>query len=254
MKKIALVTGATSGIGRATALMLARNGYDLIITGRRLDRLTELSETLVQQFCVRAYIMNFDIRDRQQTDVAFDQLPMEWQSIDLLINNAGLAAGASGIEDGQWAHWEQMIDTNVKGLLYLSKKVIPFMVNRKSGHIVNLSSVAASQVYAGGNVYCATKHAVDAITKGMRVDLLKYGIRVSSVSPGMVATEFSIVRYDGDAAKAAKVYDGVTPLSADDVADTIEFIVTRPAHVNINDVLIMPSQQAMAYYVDRKTT
>jgi Short-chain alcohol dehydrogenase of unknown specificity len=165
MKKIALVTGATSGIGRATALMLARNGYDLIITGRRLDRLTELSETLVQQFCVRAYIMNFDIRDRQQTDVAFDQLPMEWQSIDLLINNAGLAAGASGIEDGQWAHWEQMIDTNVKGLLYLSKKVIPFMVNRKSGHIVNLSSVAASQVYAGGNVYCATKHAVDAITK-----------------------------------------------------------------------------------------
>ncbi len=254
MKKIALVTGATSGIGRATALMLARNGYDLIITGRRLDRLTELSETLVQQFCVRAYIMNFDIRDRQQTDVAFDQLPMEWQSIDLLINNAGLAAGASGIEDGQWAHWEQMIDTNVKGLLYLSKKVIPFMVNRKSGHIVNLSSVAASQVYAGGNVYCATKHAVDAITKGMRVDLLKYGIRVSSVSPGMVATEFSIVRYDGDAAKAAKVYDGVTPLSADDVADTIEFIVTRPAHVNINDVLIMPTQQAMAYYVDRKTT
>ena len=252
MKKIALVTGATSGIGRATALMLARNGYDLIITGRRLDRLTELSETLVQQFCVRAYIMNFDIRDRQQTDVAFDQLPMEWQSIDLLINNAGLAAGASGIEDGQWAHWEQMIDTNVKGLLYLSKKVIPFMVSRKSGHIVNLSSVAASQVYAGGNVYCATKHAVDAITKGMRVDLLKYGIRVSSVSPGMVETEFSIVRYDGDQQKAAKVYEGVAPLSADDVASTIEFIVTRPPHVNINDVLIMPTQQAMAYYVDRK--
>ncbi|MBP8790796.1 MAG: SDR family NAD(P)-dependent oxidoreductase [Breznakibacter sp.] len=252
MGKIAMVTGATSGIGKATALMLARIGYDLVVTGRRQERLAELASIIGQQYGVKVFTMNFDIRDRQQTDAAFDQLPLEWQAIDLLVNNAGLAAGASGIEDGQWAHWEQMIDTNVKGLLYLSKKVIPFMVNRKAGHIVNLSSVAASQVYAGGNVYCATKHAVDAITKGMRVDLLKYGIRVSSVSPGMVETEFSIVRYDGDEQKAAKVYEGVTPLSADDVASTIEFIVTRPPHVNINDVLIMPTQQAMAYYVDRK--
>lgn len=252
MGKIALVTGATSGIGKATALMLARIGYDLIVTGRRQERLAELADVIGQQHGVKVFIMNFDIRDHQQTDQAFEALPLAWQAIDLLVNNAGLAAGASGIEDGQWAHWEQMIDTNVKGLLYLTKKVIPYMVNRKSGHIVNLSSVAASQVYAGGNVYCATKHAVDAITKGMRVDLLKYGIRVSSVSPGMVETEFSIVRYDGDEQKAAKVYEGVTPLSADDVASTIEFIVTRPPHVNINDVLIMPSQQAMAYYVDRK--
>lgn len=252
MGKIALVTGATSGIGKATALMLARNGYDLIVTGRRRERLLELAKAVQQQYGRQIFAMNFDIRDRQQTDQAFEALPLEWQAIDLLVNNAGLAAGASSIEDGQWSHWEQMIDTNVKGLLYLSKKVIPFMVNRKAGHIVNLSSVAASQVYAGGNVYCATKHAVDAITKGMRVDLLKYGIRVSSVSPGMVETEFSIVRYDGDEQKAAKVYEGVTPLSADDVASTIEFIVTRPPHVNINDVLIMPTQQAMAYYVDRK--
>ncbi len=253
MSKIALVTGATSGIGKATSLMLARNGYDLIITGRRADRLTGLADSIQQQFGVNVHSMNFDIRDCRQTDAAFDGLPSGWHAIDLLVNNAGLAAGASGIEDGNWAHWEQMIDTNIKGLLYLSKKVIPLMVSRQSGHIVNLSSVAASQVYAGGNVYCATKHAVDAITKGMRVDLLKYGIRVSSVSPGMVETEFSIVRYDGDAQKAAKVYEGVVPLSAEDVAGTIEFIVTRPAHVNINDVLIMPTQQAMAYYVNRKS-
>ncbi len=250
MGKIAIVTGATSGIGRATALMLARNGYDLIITGRRIERLNELTKEL-EAYGVKVFCMNFDIRKNDDTDMAFAQLPEMWHDIDLLVNNAGLAAGAAGIEDGKWHHWEQMIDTNIKGLLYFSRKVIPFMVARKKGHIINLSSVAASQVYAGGNVYCATKHAVDAITKGMRVDLLKYGIKVSSVSPGMVETEFSIVRYDGDKEKADKVYDGVVPLSADDVASTIEFIVTRPPHVNINDILLMPTQQAMAYYVDR---
>lgn len=250
MDKIAIVTGATSGIGRATALMLARNGFNLIITGRRNDRLAQLS-TEIEKLGVKSYTMNFDIRNNNETDKAFEMLPAQWHDVDILINNAGLAAGASGVEEGRWEHWEQMIDTNIKGLLYFSKKVIPLMTARKKGHIVNLSSVAASQVYAGGNVYCATKHAVDAITKGMRIDLLKYGIKVSSVSPGMVETEFSIVRYDGDREKAAKVYDGVVPLSAEDVASTIEFIVTRPPHVNINDVLIMPTQQAMAYYVDR---
>lgn len=250
MDKIAIVTGATSGIGRATATMLARNGYNLIVTGRRKERLDKLAGEL-EQLGVKLYVMCFDIRNNNETDAAFNSLPAEWQKVDVLINNAGLAAGASGIEDGEWHHWEQMIDTNIKGLLYFSKKVIPLMIVRKTGHIVNLSSVAGSYVYAGGNVYCATKHAVDAITKGMRIDLLKYGIKVTSVSPGMVETEFSIVRYDGDEEKASKVYEGVVPLSADDIASTIEFVVTRPPHVNINDILIMPTQQAMPYYVDR---
>lgn len=252
MSKIAMITGATSGIGKSTSLMLARLGYDLIITGRRKERLDLLASEITKEFGVHVFCMNFDIRNNEETDAAFTALPQEWCSIDVLVNNAGLAAGASGIEHGMWHHWEQMIDTNIKGLLYLSKKVIQMMVEKKRGHIVNISSVAGSYVYAGGNVYCATKHAVDAITKGMRIDLLKYGIKVSSVSPGMVETEFSIVRYDGDANLAAKVYEGVTPLSPEDVASTIEFIVTRPPHVNVNDVLLMPTQQAMPYYVDRK--
>lgn len=252
MTKIALVTGATSGIGKASAQMLARNGYGVILTGRRLERLQKFSKELTDCFEVPTRILSFDIRDNEQTDRAFESLEPQWRNIDVLINNAGLAAGSSSIEDGQWHHWNQMIDTNIKGLLYVSKKVMPEMIRQGKGHIVNLSSVAASQVYANGNVYCATKHAVDAITKSMRIDLLKYGIKVSSVSPGMVETEFSIVRFDGDQAKADAVYAGVEPLVAEDIANTIEFVITRPAHVNINDILVMPSQQAMVYYVDRK--
>jgi len=252
MKKLALITGATSGIGKAAALKLASLDYNLIITGRRKDRLESLASTLKTQFNIEVKALTFDIRVNSETDRAVGSLTGEWQNIDVLLNNAGLAAGADPIQEGLWSDWEQMIDTNIKGLLYISKLIIPFMIERKKGQIINISSIAGKEVYANGNVYCATKHAVEAITKGMRIDLLKYGIKVSSVSPGMVETEFSIVRYHGDKSKADEVYKGLTPLFAEDIADTIEFIVTRPPHVNINDILIMPTAQASAFYNHRE--
>jgi NADP-dependent 3-hydroxy acid dehydrogenase YdfG len=252
MNKLALITGATSGIGKATSIKLASIGYDLIITGRRSDRLESLAISLKKQHNIRVKTLVFDIRVNSETDAAISTLEGEWTNIDLLVNNAGLAAGADPIQEGLWSDWEQMIDTNIKGLLYISKLIIPFMIERKKGHIINISSIAGKEVYANGNVYCATKHAVEAITKGMRIDLLKYGIKVSSVSPGMVETEFSIVRYHGDKSKADEVYKGLTPLFAEDIADTIEFIITRPPHVNINDILIMPTAQASAFYNHRE--
>ncbi len=251
MNKIAMVTGATSGIGKATARKLAQSGYDLIITGRREDRLKELKSELNEQ-STDVLTLCFDIRSTSAIEEALQQIPAEWMNIDVLVNNAGLAAGADPIYEGLWSDWEQMIDTNIKGLLYLSKLIIPNMMGRKSGHIINVSSIAGKETYANGNVYCATKHAVEAITKGMRIDLLPYNIKVSSVSPGMVETEFSIVRYHGDKDKADSVYNGLTPLFADDIADAIEFMVTRPAHVNINDILIMPTAQASAVYNHRE--
>ncbi|MCU4175991.1 SDR family oxidoreductase [Carboxylicivirga sp. N1Y90] len=251
MNKIAIVTGATSGIGKATALKLAQLDYQLIITGRRSERLNELKIEIEDKFEIKVLPLAFDIRDKEATSIAINQLPSDWNKIDLLINNAGLAAGADPIQDGLWSDWEQMIDTNVKGLLWLSKQIIPGMIERKSGQIVNISSIAGKEVYANGNVYCASKHAVDAITKGMRIDLLPHGIKVSSVAPGMVETEFSVVRYHGDETKADNVYKGLTPLFAEDIADTIEFVVTRPPHVNINDILVMPTAQATATYNHR---
>ena len=248
MNNLAIVTGATSGIGRATSVKLASRNYNLIITGRRESRLGELASELKKQYGIKVKSLLFDIRDNTQTKDAIDSLSDEWRDVDILINNAGLAAGADSIQDGLLSDWEQMIDTNIKGLLYISKLIISLMIERKRGHIVNISSIAGKEVYANGNVYCATKHAVEAITKGMRIDLLKYGIKVSSVSPGMVDTEFSLVRYHGDKAKADDVYKGLTPLLAEDIANTIEFIVTRPPHVNINDILIMPIAQASAVY------
>ncbi|MBR8534177.1 SDR family oxidoreductase [Carboxylicivirga sediminis] len=251
MKKIAMVTGATSGIGKATAKKLAQSGYNLIITGRRNDRLQELKDNL-KNHATEVETLCFDIRETIAIENAIKQLPAEWTNIDVLVNNAGLAAGADPIYNGLWSDWEQMIDTNIKGLLYLSKLIIPKMMERKQGHIINVSSIAGKETYANGNVYCATKHAVEAITKGMRIDLLPYNIKVSSVSPGMVETEFSIVRYHGDKAKADNVYKCLTPLFADDIADAIEFMVTRPPHVNINDILIMPTAQASAVYNHRE--
>lgn len=251
MKKIAIVTGATSGIGMATAKKLAQLEYQLIITGRREERLGELKASIENKYNTKVLPLVFDIRNKQATQAALNTLTDDWKQINLLINNAGLAAGADPIQNGQWSDWEQMIDTNVKGLLWLSKQIIPGMIERKSGQIINISSIAGKEVYANGNVYCASKHAVDAITKGMRIDLLPHGIKVSSVAPGMVETEFSVVRYHGDQEKADNVYKGLTPLYADDIADTIEFIVTRPAHVNINDILIMPTAQATATYNHR---
>ena len=251
--KTALVTGATSGIGRATALMLARRGYNIAITGRRLPLLQELCNEIEKTSGVESYILNFDIRDKHEVFDSYDMLPETWKKhLKILVNNAGLALGDDSFEMCDDEERDQMIDTNVKGLLYMSQLVSNSMKENGEGHIINISSVAGRHVYYGGNVYCATKHAVDAITQSMRIDLLKYGIKVSSVAPGMVNTEFSTVRYRGDVERARKVYKGVKPLSADDIASAIEFIITRPEHVCINDMLIMPTQQAMPYYVDRE--
>lgn len=246
-----MVTGATSGIGKACAAMLARNGYNIIITGRRANRLNELAQHL-ENNQVEVKTLVFDVRSKEEVEKAWHSLPEEWQQPDVLINNAGLAAGADPIHDGDWDDWEQMIDTNVKGLLAVSKTVMPGMISRKHGHIINVSSIAGKEVYANGNVYCASKHAVEAITKGMRIDLLPHNIKVSSISPGMVETEFSIIRYHGDKEKADKVYEGLTPLYAEDVADAVEFMITRPAHVNVNDMLLMPAAQASAVYNHRE--
>ena len=252
MRKIALVTGATSGIGMATAEILAKNGYNLIITGRRNELLEGLKNELGVKYKSDVLALNFDVRDRCQTEEAVDHLPKPWKNIDVLINNAGLAAGLAPIQEGSADDWDQMIDTNIKGLLYITRKVAPLMIKRGGGHIVNISSIAAKETYENGNVYCATKHAVDALTKGMRIDLVKHNIRVTSVSPGMVETEFSMVRFKGDKARADKVYEGLTPLNANDIAEAIWFAVSRPAHVNINDMLIMPTAQANITTVVRK--
>jgi len=252
MNKIALITGATSGIGEATAKMLANQNYNCIITGRRTERLNTLKIFLESEYKIKALVLSFDIRNQIETSTAVNSIPSEWQNIDILVNNAGLASGTETMDNADWRKWEQMIDTNVKGLLYLSKDIIKGMVERKKGHIINISSIAGINVYEGGSVYCASKHAVNAITQGMRIDLLKHNIKVTSISPGMVETEFSVVRFGGDKEKADNVYKGVVPLSAQDIAEAIEFAITRPAHVNINDILIMPTQQANAYYTDRK--
>jgi 3-hydroxy acid dehydrogenase/malonic semialdehyde reductase len=248
---IALITGATSGIGRSTAIEFAKNGYNLIITGRRDDRLKEIKITLEKDHSVKVLTLDFDVRDEKQVDAAIRSIPSEFKQIDVLVNNAGLAAGLSAIQDGKLDHWEQMIDTNIKGLLYMTKHVSQIMIANKKGHIINVGSIAGKEVYANGNVYCATKHAVDALNKGMRIDLLPHGIRVSAVNPGMVETEFSIVRFDGDAERAKKVYENIVPLKPEDVAETIYWMASRPAHVNVNDIILMPTIQANATTVLR---
>lgn len=243
---IALITGATSGIGKYTALEFAKHGYDLIITGRRKERLTELAEEITKTYNVKVEEACFDVRNETEVKNAIDNLPEAFRAVDVLVNNAGLAAGLSSIQDGKLEHWERMIDTNIKGLLYVTKQVMTLMIARKKGHIINLGSIAGKEVYANGNVYCATKHAVDALNKSMRIDLLPHGIKVSSVNPGMVETEFSLVRFDGDADRAKKVYENLVPLQPEDIAETIYWIASRPAHVNINDVVITSSTQANA--------
>ncbi|RKQ49751.1 hypothetical protein BXY85_0745 [Roseivirga pacifica] len=246
--KIALVTGATSGIGWATAEHLAAVGYKLIICGRREERLKELSSKVE----VETYPLIFDVRDKAAVDAAIASLPEEWKAIDVLINNAGNAHGLGKIQDGNVDDWEAMIDINVKGLLYMTKAVVPGMIARATGHIVNIGSVAGKEVYPNGNVYCASKHAVDALNSGMRLDLNGTGVKVSQVCPGLVETEFSLVRFKGDEDRAGAVYQGFDPLTANDIADLIQFIVTRPAHVNIADTLIFPAAQAGSTVVDRK--
>ncbi len=249
---IAIITGATSGFGRASAIRLARLGYDVIITGRRSERLAELTTEIENQFRRKVYPLCFDIRSREACEKAWESLPEEWREVDVLMNNAGLAACSEPIGVASLDDFDRMIDTNVKGLLYFSQQVIPVMMARKKGMIINLSSIAGVEVYPNGNVYCATKHAVSALTKAMRIDLLPYGIRVGSISPGAAETEFSLVRFKGDADKAKAVYKGMIPLNAEDIADIVEFMVTRPEHVMINDVLVTPSRQANTYVYNRE--
>ena len=237
MNKIALITGATSGIGKATATKLAEIGYNIIITGRRGDRLAALEDELKAKG-IKVLALQFDVRNQEEVHNAISNLPTEWKNIDILVNNAGLAVGTSPIQDGILDDWERMIDTNVKGLLYITHEVAPLM--------------AGKEVYPGGNVYCATKHAVDALSKAMRIDMLKHNIKVTNIAPGMVETEFSVVRYKGDQQAADNVYKGVTPLTGEDIADTIVFAVTRPAHICLNDIQIMPTAQASSRDVNRK--
>jgi NADP-dependent 3-hydroxy acid dehydrogenase YdfG len=246
--KIALVTGATAGIGEACANIYAENGFNLVITGRREERLKQLKEKLESKFKVEVITLTFDVRDKSAVNECLNGLSADFKKVDVLINNAGLSQGMDAFQDADLNDWETMIDTNIKGLLYVSKIVSAWMIENKKGHIVNLGSIAGKEVYANGNVYCATKHAVDALSKAMRIDLLPHKIKVTAIHPGAVETEFSEVRFHGDKEKAKKVYEGYQPLLAKDIAETIFFTTSRPAHVNINDLVIMPTVQASAFY------
>ncbi len=245
MNKIAMVTGATAGFGKAIAEKFAANGFYVIITGRRKERLNDLEKEL-GRYNARVLQLNFDVRDRRATESAIGNLPGDWKNIDILVNNAGLASGLSHIDEGNVEDWEKMIDTNLKGLLYVTRYVSPLMVARNSGHIINISSIAGSEVYENGNVYCASKAAVSAVSKGMRMDLLKHGIRVTNICPGMAETEFSIVRFHGDEEKAKAVYKGIDAMTPADIAEIVFFCATLPPHVCINDLSVTPTQQASA--------
>lgn len=252
MNKIALITGATSGIGKACAELFASNSYHLIITGRREDRLNKITQELKEKYAVNVIQLCFDIRDNSAVVEKLNGLSETWKQVDVLINNAGLAAGKDPIDKGSIDDWDRMIDTNIKGLLYVSKIVIPWMTNRKKGDIVNIASIAGKEVYPDGNVYCASKFAVDALSRGMRIDLVNYGIRVTNIAPGMVETEFSEVRFHGNKAISDNVYTGFKALQADDIAECIWFAVSRPRHVQIGDMLILPTAQASATVVNKK--
>jgi 3-hydroxy acid dehydrogenase/malonic semialdehyde reductase len=249
-KRIAFITGATSGIGKATAEVLAKNEFRLIVCGRRKDRLEELVHVLSK--FTEVISLSFDVRDKVSVLNSVQSLPENWKHIDVLINNAGNAHGLAPIQSGDPDDWDAMMDINVKGLLYVSKAIIPGMTERKSGHIINIGSIAGKEVYANGNVYCGSKFAVDAITNGMRLDLNPFGIKVTGIHPGLVETEFSLVRFKGDADRAANVYKGIDPLTGQDIADLILFILTRPPHVVIADMIVFPSAQASATTVNRK--
>jgi|TARA_B110000285_G_scaffold227955_1_gene290132 3-hydroxy acid dehydrogenase/malonic semialdehyde reductase len=249
MNKTILITGATSGIGKATAELLASLGFRLILAGRRKDRLVELKDNL--RHLAKIHILNFDVRDKDAISKLIAGLPKDFREIDVLINNAGNAYGMGPIHEGELDDWDNMIDINLKGLLYVTRAISPQMVERKSGHIINIGSLAGVETYPNGAVYCASKHAVVAASEGMRKDLNPHGVKVSTISPGLVETEFSEVRFHGDKEKAASVYKGFLPLSAFDIAETIEFVVTRPDHVNIGDMLVLPSAQASSTIVKK---
>ena len=252
MEKIALITGATSGFGQAAAFKFAANGYDLIINGRRAERLQILANTLEKKYNIAVHQLPFDVRDQQAVFAAIDSLKDQWKKIDVLVNNAGLALGRDYFDEADLDDWNTMIDTNVKGLLYVAKAVSKLMVAEKKGHIINIGSIAGKEVYEKGNVYCASKHAVDALNEAMRIDLLRHGIKVTAIHPGAAETEFSMVRFKGDAETAKSVYNGLKPLSADDVADIIYYTTTLPAHVCINDLVVTCTAQANSFYAHRQ--
>lgn len=249
-RKIACITGATSGIGKATAIALAKLGYAIIATGRREDRLNNLAKDLPAG--TDLLTLCFDVKEKEAVQKALGNLPKGWQDVDILVNNAGNAHGLDPIQNGNTDDWDAMMDINVKGLLYVSKEIMPVMIARKSGTIVNIGSIAGKEVYPNGNVYCASKHAVDAITQGMRMDLNPFGIRVIGVHPGLVETEFSLVRFKGDAERSKKVYQGFQPLTPEDIADTIAFAVSRPGHVVLADIVMLPTAQASATVITKK--
>ena len=242
--KTIFITGASSGFGKAIAYKFAQHGYQLVLTGRREDRLRDIEADLKDLYNVKVQTLSFDIRDKEAAKIAIQSLPHDFKKIDILVNNAGLAAGLSTIQDGNTDDWDLMIDTNVKGLLYVSRLIMPMMISAGQGHIINISSIAGKETYPKGNVYCATKFAVDAITKSMRIDMLEHGIKVTSIDPGAAETEFSIVRFGGDVERAKKAYEGYTPLYGEDIADIAFFAATRPAHVVLNDIVVTCTAQA----------
>lgn len=246
MSKIAFITGASAGIGAACAIVFARQGYNLLLAARRINRLEELSEKLSADFGIKTHLLALDVRETTAVSSAISNLPEPWAQVDVLINNAGLSQGLNPIHEGDIGDWDRMIDTNIKGLLYVTRAVVPNMVARQHGHIINIGSIAGKEVYPNGNVYCATKHAVDALSKSMRIDLLSKGIKVTAIHPGMVETEFSEVRFKGDKERASAVYRNIDPLVAEDIAEAAWFAASRPKHVNIDDMLIMPTAQANA--------
>lgn len=248
-----MVTGATAGFGKAIALRFARHGYNIIITGRRKERLVELEKELLSVGKIKVLSLNFDVRKQAEVSRVIDSLPAEWKNIDILVNNAGLAVGMSHIDKGTIDDWERMIDTNIKGLLYVTRAVSPLMVERNTGHIFNIGSIAGLEAYENGNVYCATKSAVTALSRSMRIDLLKHNIKVTNIAPGMADTEFSIVRFKGDKEKADAVYKGIDALTAEDIADVIYYCATLPAHVCINELVITPTQQASVMHNNRRS-
>ena len=252
MNKIAFITGATSGIGKASAHIFAKNKYNIIITGRRKDRLEEIAHHLSDKYNVKVLSLNFDVRNREDVETAVNSLSDSWKRIDVLLNNAGLAVGLTNLQDGVYDDWDRMIDTNIKGLLNVTRNIAPLMIANGKGHIINIGSIAGKETYPFGNVYCGTKHAVDSLTKAMRIDMLSEGIKVSQVAPGAVETEFSNVRFKGDDAKADSIYAGFEPLRPEDIADAVYYCASLPAHVNINDMLIMPTAQANATTIIRK--
>ncbi len=249
---IVLITGATAGIGKATAKKFAAEGCHLIITGRRKKRLEQLKHELENAFSIKVCPLHFDVRNVEEVNTAVGSLGEEWQKIDVLVNNAGLAAGLDHFQEGRLDDWERMLDTNVKGLIYMTKAVLPLMMKNGKGHVVNIGSTAGKEVYEKGNVYCASKHAVDALSKGMRIDLLELGIKVTSINPGMVETEFSLVRFHGDPGMAKIPYKGMKPLEAGDVAEVIWYVTNLPQHVTINDVVMTATDQANSFYVRRE--